>query len=32
MKEGTLSREEHRTFLDIVLKQSERLSEVVGEL
>lgn len=32
MKEGTLSREEHRTFLDIALKQSERLSELVGEL
>ena len=32
MKEGTLTQEEHRTFLDIALKQSERLRELVGEL
>lgn len=32
MKEGTLSREEHRNFLDIALKQSQRLRELVGEL
>ncbi len=32
MKEGTLTREEHKNFLDIALKQSERLRELVGEL
>ncbi|MBK7485387.1 MAG: hypothetical protein IPI70_04340 [Nitrospira sp.] len=32
MKEGTLTREEYRTFLDIALKQSQRLRELVGEL
>ena len=32
MKEGALTRDEHRNFLDIALKQSERLSELVGEL
>lgn len=32
MKEGMLTRKEHRKFLDIALKQSERLRELVGEL
>jgi len=32
MKEGTLTREEYRTFLDVALKQSQRLRELVGEL
>ncbi len=32
IKEGSLTREESRTFLDIALKQSERLRRLVGEL
>lgn len=32
IKEGSLSAEEQRTFLDIALKQSERLRQLVGEL
>lgn len=32
MKEGTLTRKEQRTFLDIALTQCERLSQLVAEL
>ena len=32
IKEGTLSAEEQRSFLDIALRQSERLRRLVGEL
>lgn len=32
IKEGTLTAEEQRTFLDIAIKQSERVRKLVGEL